>query len=391
MPNNRTTLVGARVVTPSGVLEPGWVTVDAGRISAAGTGPGDPATPVGQPRSAEAGGTVDLSGCWLVPGFVDMHCHGGGGAAYSDPDPARLATAVAAHRKHGTTTMMASLVARPVDELVEQVAALADQVEEGLFAGIHLEGPFISTVRCGAHDPAVLRPPDPESVKKLLAAGRGAIRMVTLAPELDGAIEAVGQFTDAGVVVGVGHTDAIEAQVLPAVEAGATVATHLFNAMRPLHHREPGPIGVLLDDERITVELICDLVHVHPRVARLAATHAGAGRTALVTDAMAAAGVGDGVYQIGQLRVTVRDGVPTVDGSGALAASTLTLDAALRNFVTGCGIDMADAVHAVATRPAQLLGRAGRTGVIAAGADADLVVLDAGLRVQRVMHRGAWI
>ncbi len=157
--------------------------------------------------------------------------------------------------------------------------------------------------------------------------------MVTLAPELDGGVEAVRRFTDAGVIAAIGHTDATLAQVLPAVDAGATVATHLFNGMRPLHHREPGPIGALLDDERVTVELICDLVHLHPTVVRIAARHAGAGRTVLVTDAMAAAGVGDGVYSVGALRVTVRDGVPTLDGGGSLAASTLTLDAAVRNFV----------------------------------------------------------
>ena len=379
MPNNRMTLTGARVVTPGGVLDSGWVSVDSGLISAIGSG------------AAPDPDAVALDGGWLVPGFVDIHCHGGGGAAYSDPDPGRLATAVAAHRAHGTTTTMASLVSRPVDELVEQVSALADLVEEGLFAGIHLEGPFISTIRCGAHDPAVLRPPDRTSVTRLLNAGRGTIRMVTLAPELDGALDATRQLADAGVVVAVGHTDAIEAQVLPAVEAGATVATHLFNGMRPLHHREPGPIGVLLDDERVTIELICDLVHLSPRVARLAARHAGTGRTALVTDAMAAAGVGDGEYWIGQLRVTVRDGVPTVDGSGSLAASTLTLDSAVRNFVHGCGMSMTEAVAAVSTRPAEILGRGGKLGVLVAGAAADLVDLDEDLRVRRVMAGGEWV
>jgi len=379
VPKNRMTLTGARVVTPTGVLHPGWVSVDSGLISEIGSG------------SAPDPDAIALDGGWLVPGFVDIHCHGGGGAAYSDPDPDRLAAAVGAHRAHGTTTTMASLVSRPVDELVEQVSTLADLVEDGLFAGIHLEGPFISAIRCGAHDPAVLRPPDRDSVTRLLKAGRGSIRMVTLAPELEGALDATRQLADAGVVVAVGHTDAIETQVLPAVEAGASVATHLFNGMRPLHHREPGPIGVLLDDERVTVELICDLVHLSPRVARLAARHAGTGRTALVTDAMAAAGVGDGEYWIGQLRVTVRDGVPTVDGSGSLAASTLTLDAAVRNFVHGCGMDMTAAVAAVSTRPAEILGRGGKLGVLTAGAAADLVDLDEDLRVRRVMRNGAWI
>jgi N-acetylglucosamine-6-phosphate deacetylase len=233
--------------------------------------------------------------------------------------------------------------------------------------------------------------PDRDSVDTLLNAGKGAIRMVTLAPELDGALDAVRRFVDAGVIVAIGHTDATLAQVLPAVDAGATVATHLFNGMRPLHHREPGPIGALLDDERVTVELICDLVHLHPTVVRMAARHAGPNRTVLVTDAMAAAGVGDGVYQVGALRVTVRDGVPTLDGGGALAASTLTLDAAVRNFVHTCGMSVEEAAHAVAGRPAHLLGRGDEIGTLAPGAVADLVLLDDALHTTQVMHNGVWV
>lgn len=384
-----TVLRGGRIVTPDGVLEQGWLTVRDGLIEQIGsqqpgtngTGPGvEPGTYV-----------VDLEGQWVLPGFVDIHCHGGGGASYTETSAARLATAAAAHRRHGTTTTMASLVSGPIPTLVNQIAGLVELVQDGEFAGIHLEGPFISAARCGAHDPAVLRAPDRDSVNALLAAGKGAIRMVTLAPELDGGVEAVRRFVDAGVIVAIGHTDATLAQVLPAVDAGATVATHLFNGMRPLHHREPGPIGALLDDDRVTIELICDLVHLHPTVVRIAARHAGPNRTVLVTDAMAAAGVGDGVYQVGALRVTVRDGVPTLDGGGALAASTLTLDAAVRNFVHTCGMSVVEAAEAVASRPAQLLGRKDEIGTLAPGAVADLVVLDEGLHTSQVMHNGVWV
>ena len=381
-------LRGGRVATGDGVLHDGWVEVaDDGTIATLG---------IGTPEVPAGTDIVDLAGSWLVPGFVDIHCHGGGGASYTEVAPDRVEAAALAHRKHGTTTTMASLVSRPIPILVDQVKALADVAKDGLVAGIHLEGPFISAARCGAHDPAVLTNPDLDSVRKLLDAGDGQIRMVTIAPELDGAIDAVREFAEAGVIVAIGHTDATEAQVRPAVDAGATVATHLFNGMRPLHHREPGPIGALLDDERVTVELICDLVHLHPTAVRLAARHAGAGRTVLVTDAMAAAGVGDGVYEVGGLRVTVRDGVPTLDGAGSLAASTLTLDKAVRNVIQSCNLTMEEAVAAVSTRPAQLLGLAGPgvkrpIGIIEPGAAADLVVIDEQLRTTRVLHNGTWV
>jgi N-acetylglucosamine-6-phosphate deacetylase len=278
-----------------------------------------------------------------------------------------------------------------VSELVEQVAALADLVAEGLVAGIHLEGPFLSAARCGAHDPELLRPPDPVSVDALLSAGRGTIRMVTVAPELEGAVPAVKRLVDAGVLAAIGHTDALAEDVVPAVDAGATVATHLFNGMRPLHHREPGPIGVLLDDERVTVELICDLVHLHPTVVRLAARHAGNGRTVLITDAIAAAAAGDGTYDIGGLEVNVTNGVPTLAGGGSLAGSSLTMDAAFRNLVKSCGLGVLDAVAAASTRPAELLGVGDVTGRLAKGYAADVVLLDDALRPVSVMRRGEWV
>ncbi|MBP2475681.1 N-acetylglucosamine-6-phosphate deacetylase [Crossiella equi] len=376
-------LVGGKVVTPSGVLDDGWVRVEGGLItevgagSANGSGPGED--------------VVDVSGHWVVPGFVDIHCHGGGGESFSNPDQQRVLKAATAHRRHGTTTLLASLVSGAIPTMAGQIAALAELTQDGLLAGVHLEGPFLSAARCGAHDPAILRPPARDDVQALIDAGRGTVRMVTLAPELDNGVEAVRQLVDQEVIAAIGHTDGTEAQVRPAVDAGATVATHLFNGMRPLHHREPGPIGVLLDDERVTVELICDLVHLHPTAIRLAARHAGLARTVLITDAIAAAGVGDGVYDVGGLEVTVTDGVPTLAGGGSLAGSTLTMDAAFRNLVQEVGLGITDAVAACSTRPAGLLGLAKVTGAITAGLAADLVVLDSGLRPARVLHRGEWV
>jgi N-acetylglucosamine-6-phosphate deacetylase len=375
-------ITGGRVATPDGVLDPGWVLVDDGTISSVGSG-----APPARPDAT----VTDATGSWVVPGFVDIHTHGGGGAAFTSDDPAHVRQVVDAHTAHGTTTMLASLVTRPVPELVEQVAALAELVQEGLIAGVHLEGPFLSAARCGAHDPAILRPPDPVSVDALLAAGRGTIRMVTVAPELEGAVPAVKRLVDAGVIAAIGHTDALADDVVPAVDAGASVATHLFNGMRPLHHREPGPIGVLLDDERVTVELICDLVHLHPTVVRLAARHAGAGRTVLITDAIAAAAAGDGVYDIGGLEVNVTNGVPTLAGGGSLAGSTLTMDTAFRNLVQSCGLGVLDAVAAASTRPAELLGLGNVTGRLAPGYAADVVLLDDALHTTSVMRRGEWV
>ncbi|MFC6091441.1 N-acetylglucosamine-6-phosphate deacetylase [Saccharothrix lopnurensis] len=373
------TLTGGRVVTPEGVLDRGWVAVRDGLIAAVGEG------------APPDGPTTELGGGWVVPGFVDIHCHGGGGEAFTSADPDRVVKAANAHRKHGTTTLLASLVSRPIPELADQVRALSDLVRDGLLAGIHLEGPFLSAARCGAHDPAILCPPDRRSIDRLLGAGDGAVKMITVAPELDHGVDAVRHLVDNDVLAAIGHTDATEAQIRPAVEAGASVATHLFNGMRPLHHREPGPIGALLDDERVTVELICDLVHLHPTAVRLAARHAGRGRTVLVTDAIAAAGVGDGVYDVGGLEVRVVDGVPTLAGGAALAGSTLTMDVAFRNAVTSCGLTVDEAVHATSTRPARLLGLEDRTGRLAAGLSADIVVLDDDLKPREVMSRGAWV
>ncbi|WP_436492838.1 N-acetylglucosamine-6-phosphate deacetylase [Actinokineospora sp. HUAS TT18] len=367
-------LITGKIVTPEGVLDDGWIHVDGTRITAVGTG-----TPPAADRTTAA--------AWVVPGFIDIHCHGGGGAAFTSPNPDDIRTAVDTHTQHGTTTLLASLVSRPVPELVEQIAVLREHVTDGLIAGVHLEGPFLSAARCGAHDPAILMPPDRDSVAALLDAG--PVRMVTLAPELDGAVDAVKQLVDGGSIAAVGHTDAIESLVLPAVDAGATVATHLFNGMRPLHHREPGPIGALLDDERVSVELIVDLVHLSPTIVRLAASHAGADRTVLVTDAISATGAGDGDYRLGELIVEVRDGVPTVQGGNSLAGSTLTMDAAFRNLVKACGLDIPAAVAATASRPADLLGL--DTGRLAAGKTADVVLLDETLQVAGVLRRGEWV
>ncbi|BBA97994.1 putative N-acetylglucosamine-6-phosphate deacetylase [Actinacidiphila reveromycinica] len=374
----RTVLAGARVVLPSGVVESGRVTVDGSRITA-----GDPAEPV----------THDLAGrgYTVVPGFVDLHNHGGGGASFTSGTAEDVLTAVRTHRAHGTTTVVASTVTENLDALARQAALLSELVEQGDLAGIHYEGPFISPCRKGAHDETLLRDPDPATVRKLVEAGRGAARMVTLATELPGGIESVRLLADLGVIAAIGHTDAGYAQTREAIDAGATVATHLFNAMPPLLHREPGPIAALLEDERITVELINDGTHLHPSVLELAFGSAGAARVALITDAMDAAGFGDGLYDLGPLKVEVLQGVARLVEGNSIAGSTLTLDTAFKRAVTVDGIALTDVVQAISANPARLLGRSDRIGSLEPGKDADLVVLDAAYDLVGVMRRGEWV
>ncbi|MFI0818885.1 N-acetylglucosamine-6-phosphate deacetylase [Streptomyces sp. NPDC021098] len=380
----RTVLNGARVVLPSGVVTDGRLTVEGTRIA-------DTAT--GAPLN-EGDAVRDLSGCWIVPGFVDLHLHGGGGASFSTGTAEEALTVIATHRAHGTTTMLASTVTGDLDDLARQAAVLSELAEEGELAGIHFEGPFISPHRCGAHQPSLLRDPDPADVRKLIDAARGTARMMTLAPELPGGLESVRLLADSGVLAAIGHTDSAYEATREAVEAGASVATHLFNAMPSLLHREPGPVAALLEDERVTVELINDGTHLHPAVLQLAFRRAGADRVAFITDAMGAAGMSDGRYPLGPMEVEVKDGVARIsDGptAGSIAGSTLTLDHAFRRAVTVDGLGVEQAVRALSTTPARVLGLADRVGSLEAGKDADLVVLDADFRLRGVMRRGGWV
>ena len=367
------------VVLEQGLCRPGWVETSAGQIVGCGSG-----LPPRQPD-------VDMPDALVVPGFVDIHVHGGGGASYTDGDDADILRAAMFHRGHGTTTSLASLVTAPPAELLTAVRALADSTRAGAVAGVHLEGPWLSAAHCGAHDPAHLRDAVPAEIDALLGAG-GAIRMVTLAPERAGSSDAISRFVDAGVVVAVGHTDATYEQTRHAVELGATVGTHIFNAMRPVHHREPGPALALLEDARVTVELIADGVHVHPAMQRAVIEAAGADRVALVTDATAAAGLGDGEYRLGAVQIDVVERVARVHGTSTIAGSTATMDQLFR-AAAGLGSDrdaaLAAAVQMTATTPARTLGL-DNVGRLRAGADANLVVLDRDLQVSAVMADGEW-
>ncbi|MCL3994174.1 N-acetylglucosamine-6-phosphate deacetylase [Streptomyces lavenduligriseus] len=368
-------LTGARVVLPTGTVENGRLAIDGTRIAA----------------SAAAGAeVVDVSGHWLVPGFVDIHNHGGGGASFAGTAEQAMA-AVRTHRLHGTTTLVASTVTDEMDLLVRQAGLLSELAEQGEIAGIHFEGPFISPCRKGAHSESLLRDPDPAEVRKLIDAARGHAKMVTLATELPGGIDSVRLLAEHGVIAAVGHTDASYEQTAEAIDAGATVATHLFNAMPALGHRAPGPIAALLEDERVTVELINDGVHLHPAALELAFRHAGADRVAFITDAMDAAGSADGRYLLGPLEVEVSDGVARLVEGGSIAGSTLTLDRAFRRAVTVDKLPVEDVVTALSANPARLLGLDDRIGSLEPGKDADLVLLDADFALKGVMRRGEWV
>lgn len=364
-----------RVVLPTGSVEPGWVELRGEHVT--GAGGGLPPAPA-----------VHLPGT-LVPGFVDQHCHGGGGASFTTGDPDEAARVIGTHRARGTTSLVASLVTDTVERLEAHVRALAPLVRSGGLVGLHLEGPWLSPNHCGAHDPSLLRAPDPVEVARVLDAGDGSVRMVTLAPELDGGLDAVRLLAARGVVAALGHTDARFDVSRAAIDAGVTVGTHLFNAMRGVHHREPGPVLALAGDERVVVELIADGIHLHPEVLRWAAA-ATPGRFALVTDAMGAAGAADGDYVLGPAAVQVRDGVARLTEGGAIAGSTLTMDRALRYAVTEAGVPFDLAVEAATATPARVLGLTD-VGSIAMGKRADLVQLDGDLEVVAVMHRGAWL
>jgi N-acetylglucosamine-6-phosphate deacetylase len=359
------------VVTPTGVIEDGIVEMAGDRIIAVEAALADDPTP------AHPG--------WIVPGFVDVHVHGGGGHTFTTGDPEQARGAAAYHSRHGTTTMLASLVTAPAADLRAATANFAPLVADGVLAGIHVEGPYLSALRCGAQNPAYLRDPDLAEMSDLLAAG--PVRMMTIAPERTGAPAAIGWLVEHGVVAAVGHTDATYEQTLAAVAAGATAATHLCNGMRPVHHREPGPIVALLDSPEVVCEQIADGVHLHDGMLRHTIHSAGVDRVALITDAMAAAGMPDGEYGLGELAVTVADGVARLTRGGAIAGSTLTMDAALRRTVHS-GVSLVDASRMASSTPARLIGLADEVGALEVGRRADLVLLDDELTVVSVIKAG---
>ena len=373
-------LAGARVVLPDRVQADGWVRVSGRQISAVGSG-----------RPPRAATVRDLAGAWLLPGYLDLHMHGGGGHDVT-VSRAEMQAAVAFHRRHGTTRTLVSLVTAPVAALVEQLGWAGDLTAQGPrgdghVIGAHVEGPFLSPARCGAQNADFMLTPDRSVLAALISAGASSLRCMTVAPELPGALEVIDELVRSGIVAALGHSDATYDQARAAMDRGAALVTHVFNGMRPLEHREPGLVGAALESD-LACELINDGIHTHPAIARLVAGRPG--RLVLVTDAMAAAGAGDGVFSLGGEPVQVTARQARLVTTGTLAGSTLTMDEAVRRAVLESNLPIEAASQAASASPARVMGIGDRVGAIRAGLEADLVVLDDELRPVEVMASGAW-
>ncbi len=369
-----TALLNARVLTPDEDLAGATVVVRDGRIEAIGVG----LTP---PAGAR---TFDLAGLTLVPGFIDIHVHGGGGFSLITEDPDEIRSYARWAVSRGVTGFLVTLVGAPLTQMKRWLAAAVaagDHVDGGARPlGVHLEGPFVNPARRGALPAEGLRPPDVAEFLALAEAAQGRLKVITLAPELTGARDVVAAACQRGIVVSMGHTDATYEQALEAVEWGVRQATHCFNGMRPFHHRDPGCLGAILSSPRLSAELIADGVHVHPGAMALLLAAKGPQGTILVTDGIAAAGLADGAYSLAGEAIQVQGGVASLP-DGTLAGSVATMGQALRNIVQLGLAPLGEAVRMASTVPAAALGLGQRLGRIAPGFAADLVALDESLQV----------
>jgi N-acetylglucosamine-6-phosphate deacetylase len=386
-----------RIVTASLDIADGVVAADGGLVTFAGPAQDFPGV---LPPDAPAGRI-------LVPGLVDVHCHGAYGSDFSEGDPDGAERAARYLHSRGTTTLLASLVTGEPGDLVRNLEILRELAGLGLIAGSHLEGPFLSGQQCGAHDPVLLLEPDPEVVARMLAAAGPTLASMTLAAELPGASELAAQLAARGIIPSLGHTAADHATAAAFLARAAAAldsagnstgrnrptVTHLFNAMPPLHHRSPGPVSASLSAAKAgqaVVELIADGVHLAPETVKLVFDLVGPHNITLVTDSMAATGLEDGQYRLGSLSVAVAGGVARVDATGAIAGGTSTLLDVIRSCVAA-GVPLRDAVTSASAVPASLLGLSAHAGDLRAGMQADVVVLDQDLNLKAVLRSGEWV
>jgi N-acetylglucosamine-6-phosphate deacetylase len=384
----KTAFTASRLYTPAEEIPNPLLVVEDGRISEVSSRstkevPGDTAL-------------VDFGDAVLAPGFVDIHMHGGAGLDVMRASPSDLPRLGKFLSTHGVTGYFPTTVAAPLDATCAALERLADAIEAATATsgdlvqarplGIHLEGPFLSHKRRGVHPPENLVTPTVEIFQRLWQAARGHVRMLTIAPEIPGAMDVIAEAARRKVCVSIGHSDAEMPVAQDAVKAGARHATHTFNAMRPLDHRDPGIIGEVLTDDRLSADIIVDGIHVAPAVVRLFLQAKGRERAVLITDAISATGMPDGRYELGPILVDVKDGKCTSNGS--LAGSVLTMDRAVRNVTQFSSWSLRDAVQAATLNPALAVGLSGHHGVLAPGAAADFTVLSPAGEVLNTIVRG---
>ena len=378
-----------RALTPEHEINDAVVLIDGEKVAVVGR-----RDEVAVPASARR---YDRRDFYLVPGFIDVHIHGAAGYDVMDSSAEALAAITARVASRGTTSFLATTVTASEESTFRAVQAVAawvqnEATERGAtipsaeILGVHLEGPFISRARRGVHPEQWIAEPSISLFRRLLTAAKGTVRILTLAPELAGAAELIAEALRAGVVVSLGHTDANYAEAMAAISLGASHAAHVFNAMRPFAHRETGVLGAVLTSPAVTAELIADGVHVDDAAIRILLAAKGAQGVILVSDGTAATGMPDGRYRLGTLEVSVAGGIVR-NSEGKLAGSTLTLDRALSHMVA-LGMPLREALPMLTSNPARLLGLQECKGCLAAGADADLVLLDDQLQVSGVMTRG---
>ena len=337
---------------------------------------------------------IDFGDDVLAPGFIDIHIHGGGGHDVMESDPEALPAVEALIAKHGVCSYFPTTVTAPLEGTLRSLDQLARAIETGNESrsavgarplGIHLEGPFISHDRRGVHPPADLLPPTMSAFERFWEAARGQIRLMTIAPELPGALEVIAAAAARGICVSLGHSDADYETTRAAIDAGASHATHTFNAMRPLSHRDPGIVGAVLTDDRISADIIADGIHLDPAIVKLFLQSKGPDKAVLISDATAATGMPDGRYRLGALEVEVNDGKCL--SNGRLAGSVLTLDRAVRNGMHFAEWSLSAMVRAVTINPARITKAKG-VGVLQTGSRADFVVLNRAGDVKRTVIGG---
>ncbi len=387
-----TAILAGSIHTPTEKVENGVVLIEGSRIASIG-----PRDRIKIPGTAQV---IDNQDRIVVPGFIDIHIHGAAGHDLMGATPEAVSAVAAYLARHGTTSFLATTMTASLERTVEAARGLSKIIRAWKSSlagstknpgaqpiGIHFEGPFLNAEKRGVHPAAHIQKPSTDTLERLLEAADSTARVMTMAPEVDGALAVLAQARSRGIRVGIGHSNATYEEAERAIAGGATHAVHVFNAMRPFLHRDPGILGAVLTDDRVSAELICDGVHVDPTAVRLLVRSKGVERLVLVTDSLSCAGMPDGNYPLGEFMVQVVGGVCRSLG-GVLAGSTLTQDAALRNLSSFTGLSFPQCLPCATLNPARILGLDKQKGVIAPGADADLVVLDRNFYVTQTYVRG---